>query len=114
MTLRGVGVTGNQVFIQVFPHDRTWEVLRQELERELRAHGETPIAYPNKAPIHMNIMRITDNEPIRLSKILEVVDQLRSIEIGELDVAIVELIVTDFVLSSASTRSLGRFTLSDR
>lgn len=112
MILRGVGVIGNQVFIQVFPQDRKWEVLRQELELELIANGETPIAYPNKAPIHMNIMRVTDNEPIRLSRILEVVDQLRNIEIGELEVSVVEFMVTDFVLSSASTLSLGRFTLS--
>lgn len=113
LTLRGVGIIGNQVFIQVFPHDRTWEVLRQDLEIALSVQGETPITYPNKAPIHMNMMRVTDNEPIRLSQMLGVIDQLRTVEIGELEVSTIEFMVTDFVLSPASTLSLGTFTLSD-
>lgn len=111
MSLKGVGIIGNQVFIQVFPHDRRWAEIRRELEEALLEHGETPIAYPNKAPIHMNILRVTSGDKAGLARLFETVEQLRAVELGDFKVALVDYLITDFVLSPANVTSLGRIAL---
>lgn len=102
MHLNGVGLVGNQVFIQVFPQDDQWAALRQRLETALAAVGEQPISYADKRPIHMNIMRITDSSPDALAKLLNALDELRTVDIGLFTVGAVEYAITDFVLSDLS------------
>jgi len=108
MSLKGVGVIGNQVFIQVYPHDRQWAEMRRELEEALLVIGETPIAYPNKAPIHMNILRLTSGDKSALTRLLETVEQLRAVEIGDFMVSAIDYLITDFVLSPANVTLLDQ------
>jgi hypothetical protein len=111
MTLRGVGIVRNQVLIQVFPHDSKWAEIRQELEGLLLSIGENPISYQDKIPIHMNIMRVIDNNPDKLSHILAVVEELREIEIGEIEISVVSFLISDLILSMPSTTELAEFRL---
>ncbi len=99
MHLKGVGLVGNQVFIQVFPEDDGWAQLRQRLEDALLAVGEEPLSYANKHPVHMNIMRLTDINDDTLAKTLNTLDALRSADIGLFTVRYIEYAITDFVLS---------------
>ena len=111
MTLRSLNIVGNQIFIQVFPHDRRWAELRQALEAELAAIGESPLTHPDKAPIHLNLIRITDNNPEKLRRLGQALERLRNIEIGELQVSNIDLVRTDFVISAAHTDFWGNISL---
>lgn len=109
MHLYGLGITGNQVFIQVLPFDMMWEDLRTELAQKLVSAGEAPITYPNKAPIHMNIMRITNNSREELSKILKAVSDLHQKELGQIIFSRINFVETDFVISDKNTKFLKTF-----
>jgi hypothetical protein len=111
--LRGVGIVGNQVFVQVFPHNYAWAEIRRDMEVELQKIGETPISYSNKLPVHMNILRVTDNRPERLDELLAVIDELHTREVGRLVVSNVALMTTDFIVSPRNTNILHTFTLQD-
>lgn len=112
MALNGLGITGNQVFIQVFPYDRKWAKMRQDLADALIGAGEHPIVYRDKAPIHLNIMRIVDYNPSKIVEILNTIEQLRDRELGELSISSVAFMITDFMLTAASTEDLDIFSLS--
>lgn len=111
MTLKGVGIIGNQVFIQVYPYDQKWESLRQALEDALKREDENPISYPNKAPIHMNILRIVDSTPSKLSDILKLVSDLRSRMFGEMEVTLIDYLLTDFVVSPSEIEVIKQIRL---
>jgi hypothetical protein len=111
LTFRGIGAVGNQVFVQVFPRDRSWEHLRRDLDDALRALGEDPISYPNRAPIHLNVARVTDASPASIAALLACVDRLHDAPIGEITISRVSYLITDFVLSADHTRDLGSFLL---
>lgn len=111
MMLKGVGVLGNQVFMPVYPLDRRWALLRERLEQGLRTIGEQPLSHANKAPIHMNIMRVSDNAPAQLQRILEVVGSLQQREWSPFIISAVNLVLTDFVISPAHTQRLTIFPL---
>lgn len=100
--LKGIGLVRNQLFLQVFPIDDTWARLRQQLEDALLAVGETPFSYPNKLPIHMNIMRLTEINPDTLPKTLNILDSLRTVDIGLFTVRYIEYAITDFVVSDTT------------
>ncbi|MDP8922771.1 MAG: 2'-5' RNA ligase family protein, partial [Chloroflexota bacterium] len=112
LALRGVGVQGCQVFVQAIPGDDAWARLRQALEDALVAAGEAPIAYPDKRPIHLNVLRMTDASPATLDRMLAAVEALLDAPLGELTVAWVELVVTDFVVSPRHVRTLATFELA--
>lgn len=112
MILRGIGIIGNQVFIQVLPHDRLWAQLRQELGDALVDIGENPITYANKNPIHLNIMRIADAELRKIADILTLVEELRNIDLGDVMFTNVTFMITDFVLAPDNTESLDTFRLA--
>ena len=111
MSLKGVGITGNQVFIQVFPADRQWARMRESLERALIEIGEAPIAYPNKAPIHMNILRITRNDKGKLWDLLDIIEKLRQTDFGEFNVTVIDFLITDFVLSPPNSTFIRQIAL---
>jgi 2'-5' RNA ligase len=113
MTLQGVGIIGNQIFIQVFPHDRRWAQLRESLETALVARGLAPMSHANKAPIHMNVGRITNAAPERLTRMLDAVQSLRSLEPAEFEVSTIDLLLTDFVIAPEHTQQIARFDLAD-
>jgi len=112
MTLQGVGIIGNQIFIQVFPHDRHWAELREALETALLARGLAPMSHANKAPIHMNVGRITDAAPERLMRMLEAVESLRNLEPDGFEVSTIDLLLTDFVIAPQHTLQIARFDLA--
>lgn len=112
MTLKGIGVIGNQIFIQVFPQTDNWALLRMGLAKQLRLAGETPLEYPDTHPIHLNILRVTDNSPSELDSLLKFVEQNRERQLGELIVDNVDYLCTDFVLSEKNTTLLRRFQLN--
>ena len=109
--LRGVNILGSQVFIQGFPYDDKWAELRQQLETAMIRIGEKPIIYTDKKPIHMNIMRITDNSQEQLDQILAIVEELRDVEIGKFQVSTIEFLMTDFVVSPAQIKIFKKFHL---
>jgi 2'-5' RNA ligase len=114
MTLQGVGIIGNQIFIQVFPHDRRWAELRAALESALVARGLAPMSHPNKAPIHMNVGRVTDATPERLARLLDAIESMRSIGPNEFEVSTIDLLMTDFVISPEHTQQIARFDLTEQ
>ncbi len=111
ITFRGVGLIGNQIFLQGYPHDRNWESARSIVESNLLDEGEEPISYPDKFPIHMNIARITDVSGLNLDRIRDFIEQNRMTEIGTLSFTDIELVVTDFVLSPGNFKSIHTFKL---
>ena len=110
--LRGVGVQGCQVFVQVIPRTDAWGTLRQALETALVAAGEAPISYPDRRPIHLNVLRMTDTSPASLAAMLDAVDALRDAPIAELVISRVELVLTDLVVSPRHARTLATFELA--
>ena len=112
LSLRGVGVQGCQVYIEVVPHTDAWTRLRWALETALLAAGEEPIAYPDTRPIHLNVARMTDTSRASLDRVLAAVEALRYAPLGELTVSRVELVVTDFVVSPRHARTLATFELA--
>ena len=111
LDLRGVGVQGCQVFVQVVPRSDAWARLRLALEDALVDLGEQPIAYPDKRPIHLNVLRMTDTSASALERMLAAVAALRDAPLGELTIARVELVITDFVVSPRHVRILATFDL---
>ncbi len=111
MSLRGINLIGNQVFIQAFPQTRQWAELRQKLEMALIEAGETPISHPDKTPVHVNLIRITDTSPEKLMGLLHTIERLRHTDIGQVSISAIELVLTDFVVSAHHTTHLGKFAL---
>jgi 2'-5' RNA ligase len=111
MLLKGVGILNNQAYIQVYPYDRRWEELRQQLGDALLAAGTAPMVHPNKAPIHMNLLRMTDTSQPKLDRMLAAVAKWHDAEISEFLVTVVDLVVTDFVISPPHTTREGQYHL---
>jgi len=111
MQLRGLGIRGNQVFVQAFPVDRSWAQLRQHLGIRLRSVGETPSTYPDHLPVLLNIMKLTDTTPSLLLALLKIIQRLRDFDIGQLSVSTISLVLTDFVLSQPNTTHIKQYKL---
>lgn len=97
--LKGVGIIGNQIFIQGIPLDINWEELRTSIADSLENNGEHPISYEDKSPIHINIIRIVDADRDRLAALHKVVSQLRDVELGIITLSTIEFVITDFCVS---------------
>ena len=111
MLLKGIGALGNQVYIQVYPYDQRWELLRQQLGDALLSAGTGPMVHPNKAPIHMNLLRMTDTAKSKLDRTLDAVAKWRDTEFCEFTVSAVDLVITDFVISPAHTTYQRQYML---
>ncbi len=108
---QGVGLIGNQVFLQGFPYDNCWTQLRTTVIEYLLRAGEQPIVYANRAPIHMNIMRVTDTSNGALEKMYKVLENLREVRFGAIRFDTIELVLTDFVLSKSNIQLLAEYKL---
>lgn len=97
--LKGVGVIGNQIFIQGIPLNKNWEDLRTSLEKRLTSEDETPISYEDKSPIHINVIRIINSDICLLRALYEIISQLRDIELGVIKLQMIEFVITDFCVS---------------
>lgn len=111
MSLQGIGMMGNQIFIQVLPLDRQWEHLRQTLVDVLLAKGEQPMNHPDKSPVHLNIMRITDLPPAQVPALRDFLAHHRRTDFGTLEVRRIEYLLTDFVVSDRSI--FAEYTIPD-
>lgn len=110
--LIGFGVLGAQVFVQVVPRDGTWPRLRERMVGALARVGEASRGFPSMAPIHMNVMRVTDARPSALAALFARIETLRQTPLGTLAVDNVSLVMTDFVVTPRHTRRLAAFPLS--
>ena len=79
--------------------NRNWEELRTSIGERLVNAGESPILYADKSPVHMNIIRIVDAAPNRLSSLYKVISQLRDVELGTIKLQTVEFVITDFCVT---------------
>jgi len=112
--LRGVGVLGNQIFIQVIAATDGWKKLRKRLAEAMLEIGEDPITYADMAPIHLNIARITNNDRSAITTLFAEIQRLHLQELGDMHISIVELLLTDFVLAPANVSVLGRIPLGSK
>lgn len=99
ITLKGVGIVGNQIFIQGIPRNRNWEELRASLGDAFVNSGESPILYEDKSPVHINMIRIVDADPERLKSLYRAVSRLRDVELGTVALRTVEFVITDFCVT---------------
>lgn len=97
--LKGIGIVGNQIFIQGIPLNRNWEELRTSMDKWLVNIGENPISYADKSPIHINIIRIVNSNPDLLVSLHKVISQLRDVELGTIKLTTIEFVITDFCVS---------------
>ena len=111
--LRGIGIVGNQIFIQGIPLNRNWEELRTSLDKRLVDAGESPISYEDKSPIHINIIRIIDATPSSLLSLYKTISQLREVELGIIKLQTVELVITDFCVSNKGVIWLDKMECCD-
>jgi len=111
IALRGLNVAGSQVFVQCFPFNDDWAQLRCDIEKALLLLGEKPIAYEDKSPIHLNIMRVTDADKERLSRTLHCIERLRDEDFGVVELSCIEFLMTDFVVSPANIKVFKRYHL---
>ena len=112
VTLRGIGIIGNQLFIQGLPHNRQWEHLRRNFTDALEQAGEHPLSYPDTSPIHINVARITNTEPDTMSRVVAALEESRNTDFGIITLTRAELVITDFVVSSKRLRVLDTYNLS--
>jgi hypothetical protein len=109
--LRGLGIAGNQIFIQGFSPDDRWALLRARLEEALLAAGEKPMSYPSKRPIHINVIRITDARTEYMHALLKAVEDRRSLDYGTISIQCVDYVLADFLLSRAESETIDEFRL---
>lgn len=107
--LKGVGIIGNQIFIQGIPLNRNWEALRISLEKGLVNIGENPISYEDKSPIHMNLIRIVNADPGLLASLHKVISRLRDMKLGTVKLSAIEYVITDFCVSKQNVVWIDQF-----
>jgi hypothetical protein len=111
IVLKGIGIIGNQIFIQGVPLTRDWEETRASVTTQLEEAGEHPISYPDKSPIHINIIRITDTSDEKLQLLHKLISQLRDVDLGIVRLVTVELVITDFTVSKNNLTLLSTIPL---
>jgi hypothetical protein len=109
--LEGVGILGAQVFAQVVPRDCRWRGWRARLIDALVEMGETPQTHPSAAPIHLNVLRLTEASADVVSTLLTAIERMRVRPLGTLIVSRVALVETDFVVTPELTTDFAAFAL---
>ena len=111
--LKGIGIVGNQIFIQGIPVNRNWEELRASMEKRLVNIGENPISYQDKSPVHINIIRIVNSTPGLLASFHKIISQLRDVELGTIKLTTIEFVITDFCVSKKNVVWLDKIECCD-
>jgi 2'-5' RNA ligase len=109
--LTGLNILGPQVFVQGLPTSQQWARLRERLDATLRDHGEEPMTYRDKNPMHLNIMRISDPDPQTIAEVLDFIKSHRSHDLGALTITKIEFVLTDFLFSVANREILNTYHL---
>lgn len=112
MILRGIGIAGNQIFIQGIPVNRNWEELRTSMTDRLVQSGENPIAYEDKSPVHINIIRIINADRDLLTSLHKEILKLRDVELGSIKLTCIQYVITDFCVSQKNVVWLDKLTLN--
>lgn len=109
--LAGLNLVGAQAFVEVVPDGDAWARARQRLADALRAAGEQPMAHPDPEPMHLNVSRLlglTDG-----SATTGLAALLADPSVGvhaDVVLSVVEVVVTDFVLTPATTVTVAALT----
>ncbi|MGL5435676.1 MAG: hypothetical protein ACRDBO_09815 [Lachnospiraceae bacterium] len=111
--LRGIGIIGNQIFIQGIPLNSNWEELRTSMTNILVNSGENPISYEDKSPIHINIIRIVNSDRDLMATLYKVISQLRDVELGSIKLRTIEFVITDFCVSKKNVVWLDKMECCD-
>jgi hypothetical protein len=102
-----LGLIGAQAFVEVVPADERWATLRRRVGAALVAIGEAPMTHPDPEPIHLNVARLHgDYDAIGLGALLR--DATACIDVA-VDLACIELVVTDFALTPGCTTRLRQW-----
>ncbi len=106
--VRGLNVSRETVFAELYPEGSGLRELREALRRvESREHGWAS-RWLRRRFAHANLLRFA--APVDRS-LLAGVRAMRGRRFGRFEVAEIELVRTDKVLSAPGTRTLGRFGL---
>lgn len=103
-----LNLIGIQLFLEVYSDSSAWSDLRHRLAEAMTAIGESPLAYADTEPMHLNVARIAAAPgTAALHDAL-----LAKHAIGEvLAVTAVELVVTDFLVTPSELRVLATYPL---
>jgi hypothetical protein len=110
--IKGLNAILGSVFLQVFSPDGAFGRLRQRVLEALKTAGEEPIEQLDTGQIHMNIMKFTHTDHVKLQRLVAAIEPLRDVEISEFVIDNVELDITDRVQSPYTTRLIHRFSLA--
>lgn len=111
LDLEGIGILGAQVFAQVIPRDRRWQEWRVRLIDALIAIGEAPQTHPSAAPIHLNILRLTEVSAEAISTLFAAIERMRARPLGTFIVSRIALVETDFVVTPELTTEFATLAL---
>jgi hypothetical protein len=98
-----VNLGGGQFFVEMTTDDPVWSQLRGALADEVRSRGESPIVFPDNEPMHVNLARADRTlPPERVAAALAAAGEVDR----RLELAVVEVVVTDFLVTPAVLRVL--------
>lgn len=109
--IKGLNALSNGVFLQIFPQDEAFSEFRKQIIHELKLAGEDPIEQLDTGQVHMNVMRFGQSDPDQIVELINTIETLRNVEVGELVVHNVELDLTDRVQSPFTTQIVQRFSI---
>ncbi len=108
--LGAINLLANQWFVEIVPSDDTWAAARRRIADSARLVGEEPISFPDTEPIHLNLARV--NSGLRAQQALALL--ARPSTDLRMTLSLVELVVTDFVVSGPATVELAQTDLGNR
>ncbi len=105
-----VNIAGAQIFIEVFTDSLEWSTTRHELIDGLRAVDENPITSNTTEPMHLNIGRMT--VPPKPGKLRELLSDTSLATGKPIELHVIELVITDFLVTPGVAQFLGDYELS--
>lgn len=106
-----VNLGGGQFFVEMTTDDPAWSQMRTRLAEELRGRGGSPIVHPDNEPMHLNLARADGAlSPEAVAAALDAAGEVDR----ELELAVVEVVVTDFLVTPAALRVVDTVQLSAR
>lgn len=96
---------GSQLFVEATTTSSTWSDVRNRLRQELEAIGESPIAFADTEPMHLNVVRF-GSQP-NIGALHTFLTEEPGLQFTVM-IFLAELVLTDFVVSPAVLRVLDR------
>lgn len=107
VTVGPLGLLGPQAFVEVVPADERWADLRRRVADALAGVGESPMTHPDPEPIHLNVSRLAGTYDTAALRTL-LTDDTTAVA-ASVHLATIELVVTDFALTPATTTYVATF-----